>query len=150
MSRIINLNTVKEKKLADLFAKDMESKALNTDLILATGGLSMVLGYVDKIVYFSGDVEEGKHRRVNVCDSSQVIRAASSQLYTYSYDGGPLRLVFDGDYFYDLYLNSIVCTETLGRMTALLDNEFRLNFAKTQVHSFEFRISMLKGISEEE
>ncbi len=96
---------VQEK--ADLWATQAVSNALSSDLELNNEALSGVLQGVTKVVYFSGDIEEGESRQARIVEGNQLLRAASSQLYTYEVFEQHIRIEFDGEYIYYLYLDEL-------------------------------------------
>lgn len=73
-----------------------------------TDKLNNLLSVTRKIIYFSGDVETGQARNIRECDKEQLLRAASLQHFQIVDLHYIVRLVFDSDYIYDLYIDNDV------------------------------------------
>lgn len=96
-------------------AADMVSAALlgipgEKPYVLET--LKMLVDCSVRVVYFSGDIEPGQAREKRVCNPEQLLKASTTQVFDIQDMGGIIRLSFDGEYFYDLYLTQSLIEPT--------------------------------------
>ncbi|CCO44222.1 hypothetical protein VIBNISOn1_1050048 [Vibrio nigripulchritudo SOn1] len=114
------------------FADQTIEKALSMDLELDTKALEVVVQGATKISYWSGDVESGCSRKATTVNSEQLLRAAKSQLYSYEVFEQRVRIEFDGEYIYDIYLDRFHSTaqmlEPIERLLELSQNIRRNEF----------------------
>ncbi|MFT6904955.1 MAG: hypothetical protein ACJAS1_001609 [Oleiphilaceae bacterium] len=146
MTNVVSLKKVREHKEADDFATKAIDTVFSMDITYVNDVVSLVLGWADKIVYFSGDVEVGASRDVRECDSDQVLNATKSQRFNLEVMGSNLRFIFDGEYMYDLYMSSHVSNDFFEKMISALNGEISLNWNTHKRHGLEFRIAMLKAL----
>jgi len=106
MSKVINFPTPEqgvlsaaELNFANEFIGAIELPELSVEHLTA------VLSNASKIVFFSGDVEPGESRTIRLAKPKQLIRAAGNQCFTAALLGDIIRLTFDGDYLYDIYVD---------------------------------------------
>jgi hypothetical protein len=104
-TNIIDFNQAKTDKKSDQFAEQLIDN-LPEPTIYKTDALSVLLTQCEKIVYFSGDIEPGEARKIAQVEKSQLLRAASLQKFQVVDLHYIVRLMFDGDYFYDLYIEN--------------------------------------------
>jgi hypothetical protein len=150
MTNVVSLKKVRELKEADDFATRAIDTVFSMDITYVNEVVSLILGWADKIVYFTGDADVGASRVVRECDSDQVLNATKSQRFNLEVMGSNLRFIFDGEYMYDLYMSSHVSNEFFGKMISALKGEIGLNWNTHKRRGLEFRIAMLKGSLEQQ
>jgi hypothetical protein len=107
MSNVTCFDTYRRARTQDQaatdFADQLVTRALNANPFM-TDALAIVLAQASKIVAYAGDVAPNQGRSVQLCEAARVLHAASSQRFTFLFNALGVRLVFDGDWFYDVYL----------------------------------------------
>ncbi|USD35451.1 MULTISPECIES: hypothetical protein [Vibrio] len=132
-------------QIFDLNAKRIEKQAeqtvsqllVNMDLPnLSCDALKSVLTMTQSIVYISGGVEYGEPRVVRQAEPEQLIYAASNQLFQYEMFDDRIRVTFDGEYTYDLYLDEhhIGDLNILALVKSALDTESEVRSTQNQIH----------------
>jgi len=148
MNNIINFQDASYHKKAEIFASKVTSDALNLDLKYDITTLEILMGITTKIAYFSGDVEGGKARTTKLCEPSQLLRAATHLRYSFELSGFRLRLVFDGDYLYDVYLDERIDVVTLEQLEKALKAQSKVNFSRSEQFQKEFEGIMQNAYSD--
>ena len=147
MNKVTNLAEFKKNKAANAFGEKMvnaiELPNYKTDC------LRLITSYAEKIVYFSGDVEEGEKRAVKTVNAEQILNASSTLLFSIELlSNSILRFNFDGEYFYDLYFESHLTSELIIQCIKTLKLEIEVNWMESRINQENFNDTInnhLKG-----
>lgn len=112
-------------------------KPLSTEAVMITADLA------EKIVSYSGDVEFHGSRKTSVCSADRLVKAASNQRYWVKDTGLTIRIEFDGDYFYDLYLRDTVDQVFKATILEALEAESLHNFNVTNYNNAKLMAAIL-------
>lgn len=147
MNNITDLGQYRQQKEAEQAADKMIDLAMALDVKYETKGLSMVLQACENVTYYSGDVDHHQTRRVSHQAGAQLLRAATIQRFEIVKLAAELwRLVFDGQYIYDLYLLPNLPASITDQLMAVLSAETKLNIMIAEKHSALFQMAMQQAM----
>jgi hypothetical protein len=137
MNKVTNLADYKKTKAADAFSEEMVNAVEIPNY--KTDCLRLITSYAERIVYFSGDVEEGEKRAVKTVNAEQLLNASSTLLFNIELlSKSILRLNFDGEYFYDLYFETHLTSELITLCIETLKAEIEVNQIQNRINQEKF------------
>lgn len=140
MEQVTNIGVYRGKKLSEQRANDFATNVIKLidPVKYENTVLKTLLDVAEKVCYFSGDIDEKESRNVEVCDKYSPLCPAESQQYVIQKLGNIVRLIFDGEYIYDVYLSNSLDEKYITEFIRLLDVEGYFNFMKAEVSQKKF------------
>lgn len=148
MDKVSSLEEHRNKKDIEAKANEFATSVFNMvePVVYENSILKTLLDLADKVCYFSGDTENNKPRTAELCEKYKPLSPAQSQLYTTKNLNGIIRLIFDSEYIYDIYLAENIGTEYQAEIIRLLDIESYFNFMKAEIAQRKFNLAMNEGM----
>tara|TARA_B110000196_G_C21137388_1_gene661856 strand:- start:650 stop:1114 length:465 start_codon:yes stop_codon:yes gene_type:complete len=148
MDKVSSLEQHRNKKDIEVKANEFAANVLNMvePVVYENSVLKTLLDLADKVCYFSGDIENYQSRNAELCEKYKPLSPAESQLYTAKNLNGIIRLIFDGEYIYDIYLSENIGTEYQTEIVRLLDIESYFNFMKAEIAQRKFNLAISEGM----
>lgn len=119
-----------QERKAEKQATEQASKILGLTEMpeLETYALEVLLKGTAKINFFSGDIEPGEARTSCLCPAEAVVEPATVQRFEVEMLGGTsVRLRFDGDFMYILYLHDFLTADLVQDLVDNVREEQKIN-----------------------